>query len=66
MVLKAHFVNFTKDGAESRRQRVTVALFGEGRVARLCAFETSFGAIQKINSHGPVPDMVMHERVVES
>jgi len=41
----AHFVHFTKDGAESRRQ--CVALFGEERVARLCAFKTGFGVRER-------------------
>jgi hypothetical protein len=41
----AHFVYFTKDGAESGRQ--CVALFGEERVARLCAFKTGFGVRER-------------------
>ena len=36
-----HFVDFTEDGAETRRQ--CVALFGEQRVAGLGALETGFG-----------------------
>ncbi len=37
----AHFVNFTQDGTESRRE--CVALFGEQRVPGLRTLETSFG-----------------------
>ena len=57
----AHFVNFTQDGTESRRE--CVALFGEQRVPGLRTLETSLVFVSAIRvgniaSRGPVPDMM--------
>lgn len=40
----AHFVDFTQDGTEPRRE--CVALFGEQRVPCLRTLETGFGVCQ--------------------
>jgi hypothetical protein len=40
----AHFVNFTQDGTESRRE--CVALFGEQGVPGLRTLQTGFGVCQ--------------------
>jgi hypothetical protein len=43
-MISSHFVNFTQDGTESRRE--CVALFGEQRVPGLCTLETGFGVCE--------------------